>query len=96
MDFLALAEAARKVPDIAVPVLMEQGLWLESMGINVRLQVRPPHVTTLKALCESASKRQADELKSQCERLVSPDQMGSIFKFMCIHNKKHGNDKMPH
>jgi NADH dehydrogenase [ubiquinone] 1 alpha subcomplex assembly factor 7 len=40
VNFLALARAAQLVPGIKVPELIPQGLWLESMGITTRLEVR--------------------------------------------------------
>ena len=51
------------------------------MGINARLEV----------LLRKANKSTAERLESEYLRLVSPDQMGSIFKVMYIGKQENGN-----
>ena len=48
---------------------MPQGMFLESMGMNVRLQV-----------LQKNSPSKAKELENDYLRLVHPDKMGEIYK----------------
>ena len=50
---------------------VEQGAWLQAMGIDARAQ----------ALCRSAPEH-ADLIRSARDRLVEPAQMGRLFKVM--------------
>lgn len=72
VDFAALAAAARAANIVAAP-LATQGEWLRRLGIDARLQ----------ALSTAAPDR-AEELKSQRDRLVDADAMGSLFKAMAF------------
>ncbi|MEZ5823929.1 MAG: SAM-dependent methyltransferase [Geminicoccaceae bacterium] len=51
-----------------------QGEWLTRIGIAARTE----------RLCASADEASRDRLLSQMRRLVSPDQMGALFKVMAI------------
>lgn len=72
VDFTTLTDAARRAGGRPFgPV--DQGAWLRSLGIDQRLD----------ALCRSAPDRR-DEFSSQHQRLVSGEQMGSLFKVLGI------------
>ncbi|HET6538772.1 MAG TPA: SAM-dependent methyltransferase [Sphingopyxis sp.] len=72
VDFSALADSARHAGGrIFGPV--DQGAWLRALGIDQRLET----------LCRSAPDRRA-ELSGQHQRLVSTQEMGSLFKVMGI------------
>ena len=52
----------------------DQGAFLSQLGIGTRAQT----------LAASASEPQAEKLLSDVVRLVAPEQMGSLFKVMCV------------
>lgn len=61
---------------------MPQGLFLESLGIRVRLE----------SLMKKASdKAQMDLLEESYVRLCSPKEMGEIYKFLYIGHKDNGD-----
>ena len=68
VDFAALAHAARR-PGTNVFGPVDQGAWLQAMGIDARLQ-------TLVA----ASPARAGDLQGQRDRVVAGDQMGTLFQ----------------
>ena len=59
---------------------MPQGMFLESMGMNVRLQV-----------LQKNSPSKAKELENDYLRLVHPDKMGEIYKILYIGHEEIGN-----
>lgn len=71
VDFAALAEIATAAG--CKVRTATQGAWLEAMGIDLRAE----------ALARAAPKR-ADEIQVSKNRLVSPQQMGKLFKVMAI------------
>lgn len=52
----------------------DQGAFLSQLGIGTRAE----------ALVQTATEQQADKLVSDVVRLVAPEQMGSLFKAMCL------------
>lgn len=69
VDFLALKDAALAAHLMPLP-LATQGNFLNRLGIHARL----------KALEARANAEQKKALASQMERLILPDQMGTLFK----------------
>ena len=53
---------------------VSQGLFLERLGLNLRAEM----------LCKGKSPDQAQAIKSGAYRISAPDQMGEIFKVMCL------------
>jgi SAM-dependent MidA family methyltransferase len=73
VDFTALAKAARDAGlQIAGPV--GQGLWLQRLGIDARLQ----------SLIAAAPDR-AEQLEGQRHRLVEAGEMGELFQALAAH-----------
>jgi SAM-dependent MidA family methyltransferase len=73
VDFQRVAEVAGQAGAfVAGPV--EQGAWLERLGIQARAR----------ALANAAPERAA-EIEQARARLCRPDQMGSLFKVLAIH-----------
>ena len=70
VDFAALAGAAEGV-SIVGPV--EQGAWLEAMGLGLRA-----------AALASAAPERAAEIAAARARLAAPEQMGRLFKAMAL------------
>ena len=77
VDFATLAEQC-KAAGLLPSSLLTQGLFLE------RMQVRERH----KRLAQSATAAQKAELTSALERLLSPTQMGTLFKVFCATHPK--------
>lgn len=73
VDFAALADVAR-ASGCKVFGAVSQGDFLRRLGIELRAS----------ALCRNASIQQAESILSGLERLVSPTQMGELFKVMAI------------
>ena len=74
VDFQRVAEVAREAgATVTGPV--EQGAWLERLGIMARAR----------ALANGAPDRAAD-IERDRERLCSPVEMGSLFKVLAIHH----------
>ena len=42
-------------------------------------------------LKKGANDKMKEKLQSQCNRIIQADQMGEIYKFMCINSKAFGN-----
>ena len=82
VDFAALATHSHKAGLRAHP-LLTQGLFLERMQIRARQ----------KKLAEKATPAQKLELEQAVERLLSPTQMGTLFKVFCATSP---NDIIPH
>lgn len=72
VDFEALAEAARS-EGVSIHGPGNQGDWLETMGINLRAAT----------LTKSAPDK-GREIAVARNRLVAPDQMGTLFKVMAL------------
>jgi SAM-dependent MidA family methyltransferase len=72
-DFPAVLAAAHR-EGAATAHIITQGEFLVRLGIGARAE----------ALAAARPDR-ADEIERQLERLVSPDQMGELFKAACIH-----------
>ena len=77
VDFGAVTKHAENAGLIAHP-LITQGLFLERMGIRTRAD-------TLAAKANDAQKL---ELRQAVDRLLSPTQMGSLFKVLCLTHKE--------
>ncbi|WP_226634765.1 class I SAM-dependent methyltransferase [Brevundimonas poindexterae] len=73
-DFAAVLEEAR-LAGVAVAPLLTQGEFLTRLGLTVRAD-------RLKA----AQPDSADILDRQVARLISPDQMGNLFKVAALHS----------
>ncbi len=76
VDFAALKEAAA---DAAVYGPVPQGAFLERIGARVRAAT----------LYKNATSEQRPAIASGLERLISPDQMGDLFKAMAILPPNH-------
>ncbi len=74
VDFEAVAIAAREA-GAAVTSLVNQGEWLERLGISARAE----------ALAEANPDKAAD-IQAALERLTAPTQMGDLFKVIAIHS----------
>jgi NADH dehydrogenase [ubiquinone] 1 alpha subcomplex assembly factor 7 len=73
VDFQRVAEVAREAGAfVAGPV--EQGTWLERLGIQARSRI-----------LANASPARAAEIEEARARLCRPDRMGSLFKVLAIH-----------
>jgi SAM-dependent MidA family methyltransferase len=72
VDFEALAEAAH-AEGVRVCGPREQGEWLKTIGIHLRAA----------SLAKAAPER-GEEIAAARDRLVSPDQMGRLFKVMAL------------
>jgi NADH dehydrogenase [ubiquinone] 1 alpha subcomplex assembly factor 7 len=72
-DFPAVAAAAERA-GAQVPLILTQGEFLVRLGIGARAEA-----------LANARHDKADEIERQLERLISPDQMGELFKVACIH-----------
>lgn len=74
VDFQRVAEVARQAGAfVAGPV--EQGAWLERLGIQARARV-----------LANAAPARAAEIEAARARLCRPDAMGSLFKVLAIHS----------
>jgi SAM-dependent MidA family methyltransferase len=74
VDFQRVAEVAHQAGAfVAGPV--EQGAWLERLGIQARARA-----------LANASPARAGEIEAARARLCRPDQMGSLFKLLAIHS----------
>jgi len=74
VDFQALGDAARKA-GATVSKVVEQGPWLEQLGIMPRAR----------SLAASAPDRM-DEIEAARARLCRPDAMGALFKVMTVRS----------
>jgi SAM-dependent MidA family methyltransferase len=73
VDFEAVRRVATETGGLATRVV-GQGEWLRALGIDARA----------KAL-SSANPGRAADIEGARDRLISPDQMGELFKAMAIH-----------
>jgi len=73
VDFYTLARVAKET-GIAAHGPVTQGSFLEALGIDLRAA----------ALAEHATPAQQQDLRTATDRLVSPDQMGELFKVMAL------------
>lgn len=74
VDFQRVAEIARAA-GVSVAGPVEQGGWLERLGIAARARV-----------LANASPERAADIELARARLCRPDQMGSLFKVLAIHS----------
>ena len=72
VDFTIIKEAAKEA-ELSIHGPVDQGRWLESLGIGARSM----------ALAKAAPDRQ-DELAAARKRLTTPDEMGSLFQVMAL------------
>ena len=73
VDFAALAEAARSAA-IRVTPLVNQGAWLEALGLEPRAQS-----------LSTAHPERATIIKSEVHRLTHTEEMGTLFKVMAAY-----------
>jgi NADH dehydrogenase [ubiquinone] 1 alpha subcomplex assembly factor 7 len=73
VDFEAVAVVARNA-GADVTKLVEQGQWLEQLGIEARAQA-----------LSRANPDRLDELNAAIARLCAADEMGKLFKILAIH-----------
>ena len=78
VDFNALKEAAKN-GGAAVYGVITQGMFFTRLGALVRAQM----------LCKKASEEQKEAIMSGVTRLLAPEQMGDLFKVMCIAGVRH-------
>jgi SAM-dependent MidA family methyltransferase len=74
VDFETLGGAARNA-GASVTAVISQGEWLIRLGIEARFQ----------ALAR-ANPARVDELETALQRLISPSEMGELFKVMAVHS----------
>lgn len=77
VDFTAVAKHAENA-GLKVHPIITQGLFLERMGIRTRAD----------NLAKKATPQQKSELEQAVERLLSPTQMGTLFKVICFSHKE--------
>lgn len=73
VDFPAVAESARSA-GIAVPPILTQAEFLGRLGIEARA-----------AALARAHPERADQIGRQLHRLTAPEEMGTLFKVLCLH-----------
>lgn len=78
VDFAALAQVAHEA-GAAVYGPMPQGIFLHALGAPLRIA----------KLCERATPEQKSAMLSALERLTSHDQMGDLFKVLCVTHPNH-------
>ncbi len=72
VDFATLAAAGKRA-GLRVSALIDQGRWLEALGMRQRAEA-----------LVSASPERAAELRAGVDRLTAPDQMGQLFKVLAM------------
>jgi NADH dehydrogenase [ubiquinone] 1 alpha subcomplex assembly factor 7 len=85
VNFRALKYTAEKVKGVFTRGPMPQGLFLESMGMNIRKEALRQSIKD-----KSNSKDISQRLEQDYVRLVHPDQMGEIYKVLHIGNEHVG------
>lgn len=75
VDFRALSHAAESADDVTAHGPVEQGAFLQSLGILHRLE---------SVLKRTADPAQREALQQAVRRLVHPDEMGRVYKFLAI------------
>ncbi len=79
VDFNVLVNAAKEA---GIPVYgTTQGEFLRNMGAEIRAA----------SLIQNATPKQTTAIKQAIERLISPDQMGSLFKVIALPSPKDGS-----
>jgi NADH dehydrogenase [ubiquinone] 1 alpha subcomplex assembly factor 7 len=78
VDFHAIGQVAA-VEGAASYGPVAQGHFLETLGAKIRL----------KKLCENATEEQKSAMISGLERLLLPEQMGELFKVLCLTHPNH-------
>lgn len=78
VDFAALARAARGAGARACP-LLTQGALLERLGITARARA------LARAAMDRGDPAAAESVAAAHRRLTHPDQMGVLFKALCLH-----------
>ena len=78
IDFNALKEAAKSGGAAAYGVI-SQGMFFSRLGALVRAQM----------LCKKATEEQKDAIMSGVSRIVAPEQMGDLFKVLCLAGPRH-------
>lgn len=76
VDFATLKSVAETAGASTTPV-MTQSEFLTRLGIEARTQ----------ALTATASDKQRQDIESALNRLIAPDQMGTLFKVMALYSK---------
>lgn len=78
VDFAALSDIAIDA-GAAVYGPAAQGRFLNRLGLNLRTEM----------LCKGKSEDEQQSIRAGAERLAAPDQMGEIFKVLCIAAPTH-------
>lgn len=78
VDFDALKQAISTTGATAHGAV-PQGAWLMRLGAGTRLQM----------LCQHATEEQGADMIAGFKRLAAPDQMGDLFKILCITHPDH-------
>lgn len=73
VDFAALAETAFEHGAVAYGPIA-QGEFLERLGLNLRVEM----------LCKGKHSKDAESIRAGAYRIAAPDQMGEVFKVMCM------------
>ena len=89
VDFQRVAEQARKSACI-VHGPIPQASYLNALGISHRAQALINTIET-STTPEDEKRKKTDELKSSLFRLVSSEQMGKLFKVICVTKNKNLN-----
>lgn len=76
VDFAGLARAVEGKATAWGPVT--QGEFLQRLGISIRAE----------ALTRNATPQQAENIMTAVQRLIAPDQMGSLFKVLCLSKQE--------
>ena len=76
VDFAALATAASEAGAVVTP-LVEQGEWLNRLGLQARAYA-----------LAAAHPERAAEIEAACHRLSNPDQMGRLFRVLGVHSRE--------
>jgi len=99
VDFSTLRRFATQNDQVKSYGPIGQGLFLKEMGIEHRLGALFEHCSgkciniycaTLHILPDYIIDEDAEDLYKSYDRLVNPDQMGTIFKAMALTNKMVG------
>ena len=94
VDFVALAEAAVEAsPGVEVHGPVEQGAWLERMGVRERAEMLCQSAVTKKGESKATGgEEKAKEIRRSVERLVERGGggMGRLYKVMAIVPERGG------
>jgi SAM-dependent MidA family methyltransferase len=74
VDFEAVAKAARDAGAAVAPIV-SQGEWLLRLGVEARAQA-----------LSRANPQRAGDIQGALDRLISCEQMGTLFKVIAIHS----------